>query len=431
MTNSLTTTQTTSSTSGERLHLTLNQNEANPQVEIKAACDRALNELTQIFVEYETWNDPLSEKLFEWGANVLKFDTAHESEFSELFHTNVRNCINQLATEILVNPLGGGQLQTPILVDEEWVWEAAVLSDYINSCPGIPVNPLSRDKQPIQNIIPHAFAQKMIQWTKKINSFISTFDFPSVSIITVGEQGALMSLPRSIASSSSAMTSPSAARQIAFLKFNYYTVLAQNVLTKRELQLMRTEIEQGTRSVALFREQLQAMIRQERDLAESRARAHEHQLNEHLETIQEAHTTEVTVLNERINDGLHQIRNTQEQVTLAEQNCHAREEQIRQLLQEEIRNAQLAEAHQQQMTQQLGQIQSTHQGHVTVLNSRIDDETRSHQRTRGQLGQEQQKTREQEAAINQLRQAYAQKAAEVEQIRQQNRNNRGSRCSVM
>ena len=90
---------------------------------IKSACDQALNELTEILVSYESWNDPLSLSLFEWGANVIKFDSL--SEIPNDFIMKVVERIDNIK-EILINLFDNTPLKNPVLVNDRWVWEEYV-----------------------------------------------------------------------------------------------------------------------------------------------------------------------------------------------------------------------------------------------------------------------------------------------------------------
>lgn len=401
------------------------RNDRESQIRLKDACEQALDELTAILVDHESWDDPLSKRIFKWGAEVLQFDLTDERGFTEAFRSNVQKKINHLTREILVNPLDKAPLQKPILVDSEWVFEEWMYKDYIQF---FDVSPFSR--KPIKNVISHIFAEKMVQWAETINVFILDFDFPSTSITVAQEQKDLMVVNGPIVLSQSALTGQAANSQlVAQSKMITYTILAQNALLEKGLQLMRKEIEQSTQTVARFREQMQLMIRQEKALAEQQARAHEQALNQRINQIENTHGAVVNVLNSNIEAGFQQLKNTQKKLELIEQNCLSKEGEIQKLLQEEKRREENSMLHEKQVKEQIERIDKTHQDNVNVLNSRIDQESHQHQATRVQLNHAEEASQRQAREISQLRQAYAKKNAEVERLRKQDRDS--GLCSVM
>jgi hypothetical protein len=392
---------------------------------LKLVCERSLDDLTEILLDHESWNDPLSKRMFKWGAKVLQFDLTKDLELSKVFQSNVKKQIDRLATKILVNHLDKAPLKNPLLVNNEFVWEEWMLNDYLD----LPKTS-SFDQEQFKNVVPHAFAQEMLEWMETINSFLPVFDAPSTSLIPVQGQEGRMVVNKPIVLSQSAMTSHTAnAQQVAQFKLISYTMLVQNMHLKRNMRSMRKEIEHSTRAVELFREQMQLIIREEKALAERQANAHEQALNQRIGHIEKAHETTVNVLNSRIDANSQQLKNAQEKLELTDQNCRSKEVLIQNLLQEEIRRAELSIVHERQIEQQIGRIETTHQNNVNVLNSRIDEESNRHRATRVQLNQTEKTCQEQAASINQLRSAYAQKAAEVAQL--QNQNNDSGWCSIM
>lgn len=435
------------------------------KLQIKDACEQVLDELTAILVDYESWDDPLSKRIFKWGAEVLQFDLTDKREFTEVFRSNVEKRINHLVREILVNPLDKAPLKKPLLVDAEWVWEEWMYKDYVQFSAISPFN-----GNPMKDVVSHVFAEKMIQWAEAINLFILDFDFSSTSITAVQEQKDLMIVNGPVVLSQSAMTGQAANSQVvAQSKWITYTILARNAQLEKQLQLMNKEIEHSTQTVEYFRKQMELMIQQEKALAVQHAQAHEQALNQRINQIENAHVAVIDTLNSSIEAGFQQLKNTQEKLELTEQNCRSKEEQIQNLFLEERRRAEDSMLHEKQVKEQIKRIDKTHQEHekqikqqmaqkieqventqrehekkvkeqikqidethqdnVSVLNSRIDHESRQRQATQAQLSDAQEVCQRQAKDISQLRKAYAQKTAEIERMRKQDHGSRF--CSVM
>lgn len=124
----------------------------------------SLMQLVEILEKYENWNDPLSLKLFDWGAKAITIiSKISKNNDYEKF---AKESIQFLVQSILVSDLTGSTLKTPLL-DRQWVWEEAELKQFQaeTQCNLSPFDQIAIQQTP------HLFANAMISWvdsSKKI-----------------------------------------------------------------------------------------------------------------------------------------------------------------------------------------------------------------------------------------------------------------------
>lgn len=117
--------------------------------------EELFDNLTEILLNNEHANDPLSLKLFEWGANVCEIDINSEED-TIAFKEIARKKVHALQ-RILTNPMTNTPLISPVL-DGDWIWEKSMLEDYLTLSSISPYTEQSIDMRV------HSFALQMIKW---------------------------------------------------------------------------------------------------------------------------------------------------------------------------------------------------------------------------------------------------------------------------
>jgi len=128
---------------------------------LKESLVDSINTLAQILDTYESWEDHLSLRLYEWGARVIEVAPKFNKDTDANLKLKVDEYIHVLMREILLNPLNGLPLKDPIL-DREWVWEKSMLDEYKTLSLLSPY-----DAKPI-NATVHLFAKAMLGWVQSL-----------------------------------------------------------------------------------------------------------------------------------------------------------------------------------------------------------------------------------------------------------------------
>lgn len=257
-----------------------------------------IERLSDIIVKYDDedeqfkiWSDPLSKKLFSWGIKLLAFGQWDD--------TIIKIHLNKLAKKIFINPLDGSSLESPVL-ERQWVWEEKALSDYQRLSP---VSPF--DQQPMLPMRIHAFGRAMLSL---INSAPADFLRPP-------SNGTLLINTKSPGFMDWALMANYNDFQFRQYKLAFYQVLADRAKKAQGIASLRDELKKiSTQATKLFRESKQ-LVRQERERAEQAVVAHEQLINQRIESIEQDHQHTVSVLRERVEDGVLQLERAQTELS--------------------------------------------------------------------------------------------------------------------
>lgn len=266
--------------------------------------ETALDQLGKILIKYDSWRDPLSLRLFKWGAKAVSVDLAGGSLGSAEWIA-ARTQIDKLRHKILVNPLDGSPLQHPVL-EREWTWEGWQLEHYRTLHPQSPF-----DGERLTSLRPHDFALEMLAWIGSLR-FVSC-DFPA-SI-----------LERSLITRDSCEMDP------AFQVFIYCQLARNAVLASTVKEGLRGPMKEATQAYANLWRKTQELIHQQTELAEKRAALHEQNIHRRIECIEQAHQATTDVLQDRIEEGMRQLHITQGHLNEAKTTCSLQEADIRRL----------------------------------------------------------------------------------------------------
>lgn len=226
----------------------------------------ALGQLGQILDAHSTWRDPLSQRLFRWGAAVAAIDLSSPGALL-VARARAFALLRELSA-ILVNPFDDSPLRDPVL-DGDRVWEGWMLRDYCRIAPGAP-SPYSG--RPIQ-IRTHDFAVAMLRWLRSIQ----------------GE-------------------APALAPQQGFGLPGYYQLLAGNVLLREQLEKTSSLLVRGTRGLEEVRAQAEQVAAQRAHQAEDRAAAHLEEVNQRIGVLERAGAAAIGIVRADLDAANHNLR---------------------------------------------------------------------------------------------------------------------------
>lgn len=113
------------------------------------------NQVYDIIVEHDGWNDPLSNKIRNW---FIGFQKVLQDENADLKIDHAKAKIAQLRDCILICVATNKPLLNPQLEQSRWTWENEALIQYQTKSARSPFN-----GEPMTTVV-HEFALKMIQW---------------------------------------------------------------------------------------------------------------------------------------------------------------------------------------------------------------------------------------------------------------------------
>jgi len=232
-----------------------------------------LKDLVKILEKYGLWKDPLSKKLFQWGAKAINDLSTIKGE--EALQKFAKEKIDLLRQKILISPLDGTPLKKTVL-ERKWPWEEEELDRYRALSYLSPF-----DRQPMEEAKPHGFANELSAWAesffgqtrkeesdKKESKILSTID-PKSKELSQQEQMQIHSYIKT--------TVERAQRALAAL-----TLEEQ----QRQTELMRNE----RRQLSLFKQQMtvatNAKVEEEKLRAAQREKTLKEGLNNYQETTQ-------------------------------------------------------------------------------------------------------------------------------------------------
>lgn len=149
----------------------------------------SITELSKIILKNSKigqFEDYLSLEIFDWGDRMLKLysleaDESDEEVDLEEIKFKVTTLVNQLVTNILIDPFTNSALENPVL-EGKWTWEASTLVHCKSLIsPYLPEPRCPFEKIPFKSYpVVHSFALEMIQWVNKCRAKSPTIT-PSLS----------------------------------------------------------------------------------------------------------------------------------------------------------------------------------------------------------------------------------------------------------
>lgn len=216
-------------------------------------CQTQCDQLLAIFDRYASWEDRLSERIFTWGASACGSKTANE----------LAGKIGYLANQILVNPLNGIPLESPML-DQGWVWEKWMLDEYKECCNQLDqplVSPFTG--KPFQEM-KHAFVAEVMEW---LQTFLKEFGEGAKK-----EDTSVLSRALSVQIHKQSL-------EMVMLKLFVYKQLTSSAMKVEEFKLNEEKMRLASEQALQMREEVCAEIAEHEK--EAKARAHVHEVKIH------------------------------------------------------------------------------------------------------------------------------------------------------
>lgn len=250
----------------------------------------AFDDLRGILEAYVDWKDDLSERIFDWSAELLSFPFEIVSEDEKVKF--VAEAVDILVKRILINPLDGSPfdafsdgsqpdyvllnsklrpLNTPYL-DREWEWGHAMLVDYTDAFDKKPtLSPF--DAKPIE-AVPHLLVGKMLAWAKGLSQVL-----PETSQHSGAEIQALL------VAGADGPGGPSGVdltlweklnhdKDVKATKVNKYIVAAQLAIGQRQVRQLKQQILIQRRELRELNLKLRDLIRKKTEEAARQHAAH-------------------------------------------------------------------------------------------------------------------------------------------------------------
>lgn len=254
-----------------------------------------IENLGDLLLKYENWNDSLSEKLLKWGNKTFLEVKDPNFVINEDTKQRALNRINKLTHQILINPLGGSPLRAPVL-ERTWIWEKSDLEDYAALRSQSPF-----DEQQLEAARPHDFALDMLKW---ISGVQKTFNLTTDTLSISQTHGTLVVSSETIPNS--------------FARCITYLSLANNFLTRQQNKnnLQLKEILQNLREQ---RRTMEEKLEAEVTLTRSAAATLQKNTEESINTIKSNHQDQVQSLRTLISQNSAEIDATRRALEAANQ----------------------------------------------------------------------------------------------------------------
>jgi len=245
-------------------------------VEKVLSFDGAMDRLTDTLERYQECNDPLSCQLFRWGTEVLQLVVNQGPGAAEKFKAEVQQRVHALATDILINPLNGCPLRSPV-IERGWTWDEPTHRD----CRALfdATSPLDGGVMSAAPY-PHLFAREIMQL---VGDFL-----PPAEKAQGGPAGPVVLFAPD--------PNLDAARRFVYQRLANVAVVRMQQRQLREdmgLALMRVDEQLA---------QAQELDRQVMGDVEAKIRQHEAELKQRLEGIEQIHRDEEEKLNRQVAD---------------------------------------------------------------------------------------------------------------------------------
>lgn len=308
-----------------------------------------IESLSQILERYQTWDDILSVDLFSWGTEVLQEVIKHKDDEPDKIAAIAQKHLQVLSNTILVNPLyDDSPLQDPVK-ERRWTWERGFHAEYRMLFRLSPLDgkQMSDDPPP-----PHLFAIEMMNWRDHLRTSYAILQRAEPMDHPLQEQRALV---------------VHAARLGPF-RIIFYQRLAQAAVARWQQKETGKELDYAL--VRLDQCQVQMLERNRQVLAETEARAAEHEaaLQHQLEAIERTHQRTIEALSAQVADMQAQH---QEHLAALEQRLSV------------VDQANAAEI--ELLTQQIASLKQEHQSAVGHLTDQIDKNNQRHRNEVSQL----------------------------------------------
>lgn len=266
------------------------------------------NALGDIVLTYESWQDPFSQLIGDWGTRMFVHTINPTFEFNDATREDISFEIHQLRNKILINPLDASPLTSPI-IDRRWIWEKWMLTDYLST--GCPLSPYDGKLLVART---HNFALEMLLWAKSFPSDAEAQASPTTSTesgMILGGSTTPLCLDRSIA------TIEEPHLEFVKLKIMNYVNLAQIAVSKEILHEQNEAMDNDTPIMNQIWQVTREMIHQEAALLRERRAAHEAERTSRIEDMQRtqqgtrailrAAIEEIAFRLQRANDDVHRL----------------------------------------------------------------------------------------------------------------------------
>ncbi|MDF2577650.1 MAG: hypothetical protein K0S74_1134 [Chlamydiales bacterium] len=305
-----------------------------------------MERLQDIIIGFQNWNDRLSLKLIKWSFKVSNITLGQRVRPEQL--ELIKKQIEKLVSKILVDPLGfsadrspNAMLKEPML-DREWVWEKAVLDDYLEKT-GVDLSPFDNQKIDPK---PHEFAKAMLMWLRTFTNLENSAKVSTVSgstntlIIHTSNSNSSPSMVVSfrgrVSTTSHAQMGLSVPSQGShrggIQKFNYafYLKLAQDAIRierlKEEKRLLKKEVIISQH----FRQELQENLRQRVEEAKIAIAEHEKVIDTRIGSMQSNYQGAINNLQSTVDAQARQTQYLQQQMSNSETRARQLEQQLHQ-----------------------------------------------------------------------------------------------------
>ncbi len=311
--------------------------------------------LEDILINFGALEDPLSEDLLAWAARTYLIISADGFKRNAELKQSVLKRIHKLRDQKLINPIDGTPDKEPVL-ERQWKWERWMVEEY-KTCwkriyPQLPVkSPF--DQQDMQPSCPHMLAQELQKWGDAFLMQMAPSD--STKDIALCHQNPFV-------------FHLSPLREMDDLpkvqhRLTCYLALAKASNVKDFARAAKREIKMANKQIVQIGNETRERMAQEAMRIEEMVRAHQHELEEQIESIKSLHQ-------QREEELTHQL---QQEVTRAAQI----QVQTQHMLEQEAeRNSERRRIQQEELNRQIENIEQNHQNVEQVLNSRLAEDER-------------------------------------------------------
>lgn len=239
-----------------------------------------IDRLKVIINKYESWSDPLSERLKRWGKKAKD--------------SNLEKRVYKLRSEILVNSLDERlRLQVPIL-DRKWVWEELFLKHYL-SYTGTTTSPFDNE---IIDAKPHAFALDLLDWSKPFKDVLLDNHTGDSEVL----------VPCGVVS-----TKEKIDPAVAYMVYSVYLVLAQGFVQRMKMRDLCRTLTKSAETMSVIASDSRASTEVLKEQNTKSIAAFTYFLEKSPAAISEAQKSEFKIRQSMIDEKQRHLENTQEE----------------------------------------------------------------------------------------------------------------------
>lgn len=289
-------------------------------------CRTALDQLEDIVYQHQMWNDPLSRRMFRWGAHVIGSVTASGRGDLEIKEA-LKQRIHVLAHEILFDRIGWVPLRAPLIVNEivldpdtrvqNIVVDRETWSDY---CQAIRALYPGR-AAPTQAPRSHDFAAKILSWMASLpEDLIQEVEVSAPSASEETESQSHLSL-----------MAPPPPEALPWIKFMRLKACISNEQVRQEMEKCGRKMEAATGVIKELGELYLQSIHMGCELLRAELEANNAKIRDKLATIERVHQAEMSELHQKIDALRQQILVIQQRVAEVEEQAATHDRAIQDL----------------------------------------------------------------------------------------------------